>query len=148
MLKVSRGLPGTIRTATPFWSPNLLQFIQLTFHSIRSFPTVPWCYGTVTNLSDSLTNFKFWINDFSYNFFFNWQTETKQPVLNNNKFIFFFNCSNWEKFMEKIHETNWWKHLMNSLQVILCQTHSFLHELTQNMMTYYWMSYEFSTRKL
>ena len=30
------------------------------------------------------------------------------------KFVFFFNCWNWENFMEKISEINWWKHVMNS----------------------------------
>ena len=25
----------------------------------------------------------------------------------------FFNCSNWEKFVEKNRETNWWRHQMN-----------------------------------
>ena len=35
--------------------------------------------------------------------------------LTNKKFVFFFNCSNWERFVDKIGETNWWKHLMNSL---------------------------------
>ena len=30
------------------------------------------------------------------------------------KFVFFFN---WEKFVEKIRETNWWNYLMNSLKV-------------------------------
>ena len=34
----------------------------------------------------------------------------------NEKFVFFFNCPNWEKFVEKIRETNWWKHLMNWIQ--------------------------------
>ena len=33
--------------------------------------------------------------------------------------IFFFNYPNWEKFVEKIGQTNWWNHLMNSLNV--CQ---------------------------
>ena len=28
---------------------------------------------------------------------------------------FFFNFPNWEKIVENIRETNWWKHLMNSL---------------------------------
>ena len=32
-----------------------------------------------------------------------------------NKFVFFFNCSNREKLLEKISETDWWKNLMNSL---------------------------------
>ena len=30
--------------------------------------------------------------------------------------VFFFDCSNWEKFVEKNCETNWWNYLMNSLQ--------------------------------
>ena len=35
--------------------------------------------------------------------------------LTNEKFVFFFNCSNWEKFMEKIRRTKCWKYLMNPL---------------------------------
>ena len=47
-----------------------------------------------------------------------------------NTSVFFFNCSNWEKVVEKISETNRWKHLMNSLNewiylhCILCILHS------------------------
>jgi hypothetical protein len=33
----------------------------------------------------------------------------------NKKFVFFFTRLNWEKFVDKIVEANWWKHLMNSL---------------------------------
>ena len=44
----------------------------------------------------------------------NW--EKKTVFMTNKKFVSFFNGSNWEKFVEKIRETNWWKHLMNSLQ--------------------------------
>ena len=33
-----------------------------------------------------------------------------------NKKMGYFNCSIWGKFMRKIRETNWWKHLMNSLK--------------------------------
>ena len=43
----------------------------------------------------------------------NWE---KTLFWTNEKFVFFFNCSNWEKFVEKIRETNWWNYLMNSLQ--------------------------------
>ena len=35
-----------------------------------------------------------------------------------------------------------------SVQVILCQKHSFLHQLTQNMMTDCLLNYNFSSRKL
>ena len=36
-----------------------------------------------------------------YDFFFNWQTEKKHLFWTNKKFVFFFNCSNWEKILEK-----------------------------------------------
>ena len=39
----------------------------------------------------------------------------KKLFSTNKKFVFFFNCSNGEKFAEKIRQTNWWKHLINSL---------------------------------
>ena len=42
----------------------------------------------------------------------------KRLFWTNNKFVFFFNCTNWEKFVDKIGETNWWKHLMNSLDFL------------------------------
>ena len=42
--------------------------------------------------------------------FFNWQTKKK-----NRSFVFFFNNLNWEKFVG----TNWWNHLMNSLNIYL-----------------------------
>ena len=42
----------------------------------------------------------------------NWE---KRQFGKNKKFISFLKCSNWEKFVEKISEPNWWKHLMNSL---------------------------------
>ena len=40
---------------------------------------------------------------------------------------FGFNCSNWEKFVEKIREINWWKHLMNSLTIHKSLISSILH---------------------
>ena len=55
----------------------------------------------------------FWKN-ISYYLFFNFQTETKSLFWTNKDFFFFFNCSNWEEIVEKISESNWWKHLMNS----------------------------------
>ena len=45
-------------------------------------------------------------------FFFNWQT-VKKLFWSDKKFVFFFNCSNWEKFVDKISETNWGKYLLN-----------------------------------
>ena len=39
----------------------------------------------------------------------------KKKFGTNKKFAFFFNCSNWEKFVDEVGETNWWKHPMNSL---------------------------------
>ena len=50
---------------------------------------------------------------------FNWQNEKKHLFSTNKKFVFFFNCSNLEKFVEKIRETNWWNYLMNSLKVLV-----------------------------
>ena len=43
----------------------------------------------------------------------NW--EKKTVFMTNKKFVSFFNGSNWETFVEKIREINWWKHLMSSL---------------------------------
>ena len=34
------------------------------------------------------------------------------------KNLFFFNCTIWDEFVDKIGETNWWRHLMNSLMVL------------------------------
>ena len=41
----------------------------------------------------------------------------KKLIWTNKKIIFFFNWSNCEKFVEKIGEANWWKHLMYSLYI-------------------------------
>ena len=76
----------------------------------------------ITNSSDSFTSLEFRIYDFltiKYCVFSSkWQTEKKKPFwTNNKKIVFFFNCSNWDIFIEKIRETNWWKHMMNSIQV-------------------------------
>ena len=49
------------------------------------------------------------VTNICYDFCFNWE---KNQFWTNKKFVFFFNCSNWEIFVEKISETNWWKHLM------------------------------------
>ena len=40
-----------------------------------------------------------------------------QLLWTNNCFYFYFSStySNWEKFVEKIRDATWWKHLMNSL---------------------------------
>ena len=51
--------------------------------------------------------------EYFYDCFFNWETEKKNLVWNSKKFVFIFNCSNWERFVEKFRETNWWKYLMN-----------------------------------
>ena len=51
------------------------------------------------------------LTNICYDFLLKWQTEKKLCFWTNKKFVFFFKCSNWEK----IRETNWWKHLMNSL---------------------------------
>ena len=40
----------------------------------------------------------------------------KKLFWTNEKFVLFFNCSNWEKFVKKSSEKNWWKYLMNSLK--------------------------------
>ena len=73
----------------------------------------------LTNSWDVFTNLEFRIYDFFNEyllwFLFNWQTEKKKLFWTNKKLVFFFNCSNWGKFVEKIRETNWWKHLMNSI---------------------------------
>ena len=45
----------------------------------------------------------------------------KKLYWTNQKFFFFFNCSNWEQFMEQIGVTNWWKHLTNSLRQKNCR---------------------------
>ena len=42
----------------------------------------------------------------------NWE---KKLFFTNKLFVFYY--SNWEKFVEKISETNWWNYLMNSLLV-------------------------------
>ena len=43
----------------------------------------------------------------------------KKMFWTNQKFVFFFNYSNWEKFVDKIGESNWWKYRMNSIQIFL-----------------------------
>ena len=46
----------------------------------------------------------------------NWEKKGKKTVFGFiTKPVFFFNCSNWEKFVGKNRETNWWKQLLNSL---------------------------------
>ena len=45
----------------------------------------------------------------------NW--EKKNLFGTNKKLVSFFNCSNWEKLVEKTSEKNWWKHEMNSFYV-------------------------------
>ena len=37
-------------------------------------------------------------------YFFNWQTETKSLFWTDKKFVFFFNCSNWEKLVKASDE--------------------------------------------
>ena len=41
----------------------------------------------------------------------------KKLFWTNKKFGVFFNCSNWEKFVEQIGDANCWKHLMYSLYI-------------------------------
>ena len=64
-----------------------------------------------------IPNLQIFITTICYDFFYNWQTEKKRLFWTNKKFVFFFNCSNWKKILE----TNWWKHLMNSLYVAIAQ---------------------------
>ena len=52
-----------------------------------------------------------------YDFSFNWQIEEINCFEPIKSFVLFFNCSNWENYMEKIRETNWWKHLLNLLHI-------------------------------
>ena len=68
--------------------------------------------------SDSFSNFEFWICQFCwriffYDYFFNWQTQKKND-LDQKGICFLFQLLKLEKFVDKIGETNWWKHLMNS----------------------------------
>ena len=76
-------------------------------------------FQPLTNSSDVFTNLEIRIYELNicYDFFFNLQTEKKILFWTNQNFVFFFNCSSWEKFVEKIGEADWWKHLMNSLHV-------------------------------
>ena len=50
--------------------------------------------------SDGFTNLEFRI----------YKTEKTILFWTNKKFVFFFICSNWEIFVEKIGKINWWKH--------------------------------------
>ena len=52
-------------------------------------------------------------------YFFNWQTEKEKLLWTNKKSVLFFNCSNWEKFVDKIREKDRWKHMMNLLFMYL-----------------------------
>ena len=72
----------------------------------------------VTNSSNGFTNLEFQIYEiFSWIFVMIYSSTGKLRKKNvfwtNKKFVFFFN---WEKCVEKISKTNWWKHLMNLLQ--------------------------------
>ena len=58
-----------------------------------------------------IPNLLIFLTKIGHDFFFNFQTEKKNCFWIYNKSVFFFNCSNWDKFMEKIRDTNWWKHL-------------------------------------
>ena len=60
-----------------------------------------------------LLNLRIFITNICYHF--STGQLIKKPFWTNKKFVFFFNCSNWEKFVKKFRDTNWWKHLMNSL---------------------------------
>ena len=68
----------------------------------------------------------------------NWE---KKLFWTKKKFVFYFNCSSWKKIMEKISETNWWKHLMNSLLVVSTAQTAFsddLHILRVFVTDYFW----------
>ena len=61
-----------------------------------------------TNSSDSFTNLEFRIYEIYYDFLLNWQTEKNKLFWSNKKFVFFFNCTNWEKLVKQIGENIWW----------------------------------------
>ena len=54
------------------------------------------------------------VNKYVLWFLFQLANWGKKLFLTKKKFIFFFNCSNWENLVETIRETNWWQHLMKS----------------------------------
>ena len=68
------------------------------------------------NSSDGFTSLGFWIynffNEYLLGFLFQLANWENKPVLTNKKFVFFCNCSNWEKFVEKLGKQNWlvWCH--------------------------------------
>ena len=70
---------------------------------------------SICDLRFTIYESRFLLKNIYYDFCFNWQTEEKILFWTRKKFVFYFNCSNWEKFVEKISETNLWKHLMSSL---------------------------------
>ena len=100
-----------------------IQKIVVTSHTYLKYQTNP----DLTNSSDSFTNLKFRIYKKNTNScYFLTVKLSKKPVLDQfKKFGLFFNCSSWEKFVEKISEINWWKYLMNSLlkwEFSICHT--------------------------
>ena len=59
------------------------------------------------------------LNEYLLWFLFQLANWEKNLFGTNKKCVFFFNCWNWEKFVEEISKTNWWKHLMNLLLVTM-----------------------------
>ena len=66
------------------------------------------------NSNSESTNFT---SEYLLWFFFSTGKLRKKLFWTNKKFVFFVNCSNWERFEDKIGEPNWWKYLINSLYV-------------------------------
>ena len=71
----------------------------------------------ITNSTDSFANLKFRNYNFSLNIF---NDLRKKKHFGSIRTLFSFSTAPTEKkFVEKISETNWWKHLMNSLKLTL-----------------------------
>ena len=105
-----------------FFLTGLFTIINAFQHSGISFSVLGIFIATRMLVSPiSKSEFTIFLMYFCSDFFFNWQTEKKKLYWTNQKFVFFFNCSNWEQFMEQIGVTNWWKHLMNSLRQKNCR---------------------------
>ena len=110
------------KVSTPCILPSHTGFknIFTTYHcfiiSFNEFIKCPHQFW-IPNLRKNLNECLLW-------FLFNWQTEKKLLFGTSKKFLFFFNFSNWDKFVDKIGENiRWIRYLggnyVSSLEILI-----------------------------
>ena len=105
-------------------SPSTTMYVNIVHEIVKMGNIDKWQIHQIVSPNSNSDSTFFLKNIFLY-FCFNLQTKKKKLFWTKKKFG--FNCSNWEKFVEKIREINWWKHLMNSLTVHKSLISSTLH---------------------